>query len=80
MPKGDTVIVFDCGATNVRAIAINSKADILASESLPNNTQADPFYPAYRIWDVKSPPGIRCSSGEKDRGNGEQSTNQEQPP
>lgn len=52
MPKGDTVIVFDCGATNVRAIAIKRKGDILASESLPNNTQPDPFYPAYRIWDV----------------------------
>lgn len=52
MPKGDIVIVFDCGATNVRAIAINSKGIILASESFPNNTQPDPFYPAYRIWDV----------------------------
>ena len=49
---GDIVIVFDCGATNVRAIAINSKGEILASESCPNNTRADPFYPAYRIWDI----------------------------
>lgn len=52
MKKGDIVIVFDCGATNVRAIAINSKGEILASESFPNNTQPDPFYPSYRIWDV----------------------------
>jgi len=52
MPKGDIVIVFDCGATNVRAIAINSKGEILASESYPNNTRPDPFYAAYRIWDV----------------------------
>ena len=35
MQKGDIVIVFDCGATNVRAIAINSKGEILASESSP---------------------------------------------
>jgi L-fuculokinase len=52
MPSGDIAIVFDCGATNVRVIAINSKGDILASESYANNTQPDPFYPSYRIWDV----------------------------
>ena len=51
MPSGDIAIVFDCGATNVRVIAINSKGDILASESYPNNTQPDPYYPSYRIWD-----------------------------
>jgi L-fuculokinase len=50
--KGDIVIVFDIGATNVRAIAINSKGIINASESVPNNTKPDPYYPDYRIWDV----------------------------
>lgn len=49
----DAAIVFDCGATNVRAVAINLRGDILASESFPNNTRPDPFYPSYRIWDVK---------------------------
>jgi L-fuculokinase len=48
----DIAIVFDCGATNVRVIAIDSKGDILASESYPNNTQPDPLYPSYRIWDT----------------------------
>src|SRR5512133_3783638 len=48
----DIVIVFDCGATNVRVIAINSSGAILASESLSNNTSPDPDYPSYRIWDV----------------------------
>jgi L-fuculokinase len=48
----DIVIVFDCGATNVRVIAINSKGEILASESYANNPRPDPFYPAYRIWDI----------------------------
>jgi L-fuculokinase len=52
MSNGDTVIVFDCGATNVRAVAINSKGEILASASYPNNTRPDPFYPEYRIWDA----------------------------
>jgi len=65
MPKGDIVIVFDCGATNVRAIAINSKGIILASESLPNNTQPDPYYPAYRIWDVAEIWGKMCLLSKK---------------
>jgi L-fuculokinase len=52
MKRGDIVIVFDCGATNVRAVAINSKGEILASESSSNNTRPDPSNPVYRIWDV----------------------------
>jgi L-fuculokinase len=52
MPKGDIVIVFDCGATNVRAVAINSKGIILASESFGNNSSPDPRNPRYRIWDI----------------------------
>jgi L-fuculokinase len=52
MGKGDIVIVFDCGATNVRVIAINSRGNIIASESTLNNTKPDPLYPAYRIWDA----------------------------
>lgn len=48
----DIVIVFDCGATNVRVTAINRKGVIVASDSNTNNPQPDPFYPAYRIWDI----------------------------
>lgn len=44
MARGDIVIVFDCGATNVRVIAINLKGEVLESESFPNNTKADPFF------------------------------------
>jgi L-fuculokinase len=65
MPKGDIIIVFDCGATNVRAIAINSKGEILASESFRNNTKPDPLYPAYRIWDVKEIWGKMCRASKK---------------
>jgi L-fuculokinase len=50
--NGDIVIVFDCGATNVRAIAINSKGELLAAASYPNITSPDPFQPDYRIWDT----------------------------
>jgi len=48
----DTAIVFDCGATNVRVIAIDASGSILASESFPNSTRPDPWYPDYRIWDT----------------------------
>jgi L-fuculokinase len=65
MPKGDIVIVFDCGATNVRVIAINSRGEILASESFPNNTQPDPFYPAYRIWDINEIWDKMCRASQK---------------
>lgn len=62
MSKGDIVIVFDCGATNVRVIAINSKGTIIASESAPNNTKPDPFNPAWRIWDINEIWGKMCTA------------------
>ncbi|HOX75180.1 MAG TPA: L-fuculokinase [Bacteroidales bacterium] len=54
MSGGDIVIVFDCGATNVRAIAIDSKGSVIASHSSPNNTSPDPFNPSWRIWDTEA--------------------------
>jgi L-fuculokinase len=65
MPSGDIAIVFDCGATNVRVIAIDGRGDILASESCPNNTQPDPFYPSYRIWDVNEIWNKMCLASKK---------------
>ena len=65
MKKGDIVIVFDCGATNVRTIAINGKGEILASESYTNNARPDPFYPAYRIWDVNEIWAKMCRASQK---------------
>ncbi len=65
MPSGDIAIVFDCGATNVRVIAIDSKGDILASESYANNTRPDPFYPSYRIWDANEIWNKMCMASKK---------------
>jgi L-fuculokinase len=65
MPKGDIVIVFDCGATNVRVVAINGKGEILASKSFPNNTRCDPSYSQYRIWDVKEIWDKMCQASQK---------------
>ncbi len=52
MINRDIVIVFDCGATNVRVIAIDGHGKIVASESSANNTKPDPLNPSWRIWDV----------------------------
>ncbi len=65
MPRKDIIIVFDCGATNVRVIAINSSGIILASESAPNNIKPDPFYPSYRIWDVNEIWQKMCIASQK---------------
>jgi len=65
MPKGDIAIVFDCGATNIRTIAINSNGEILSSESFPNNTVSDPFNQAYRIWDVNAIWDKMCKASRK---------------
>jgi L-fuculokinase len=46
------IIVLDCGATNVRAVAINEKGNILAQRSYSNNTQSDPYFNGGMIWDV----------------------------
>jgi L-fuculokinase len=61
MTEKDIAIVFDCGATNVRVIAIDSKGEILASGSQPNNTKPDPFFPGGKIWDVNEIWGRLCS-------------------
>ncbi|MFA6830925.1 MAG: L-fuculokinase [Bacteroidaceae bacterium] len=45
-------IVFDCGATNVRVVAISNHGEILASKSLPNETDEDPNLVGGRIWDL----------------------------
>ncbi len=65
MLKKDVVIVFDCGATNVRVIAVNSRGTILASETASNNTKPDPSYPSYRIWDVDEIWQKMCAASRK---------------
>ena len=46
------IIVLDCGATNIRSVAINEKGEILVQKSYPNNTQHDPYFNGGLIWDV----------------------------
>lgn len=47
------VIVLDCGATNIRAIAIDPNGTILASHFIKNSTQQDVINPDYHIWDFE---------------------------
>jgi L-fuculokinase len=62
MAGSDIVIVFDCGATNVRVIAINLRGEIIESETSPNNTGPDPFLSGGRIWDVQEIWGKMCDA------------------
>ncbi|MCX6333880.1 MAG: L-fuculokinase [Bacteroidia bacterium] len=65
MTEKNIVIVFDCGATNVRVIAIDSQGKILASESSSNSTKPDPFNPSWRIWDAGDIWRQMCLSSKK---------------
>ena len=47
-----SILILDCGATNVRACLVASTGRIIATHSLPNETIPDPFYPGGLIWDI----------------------------
>jgi len=47
------ILVLDCGATNLRAIAVDASGKILAAHTLPNRTVKDPFYKGGLIWDIE---------------------------
>ena len=44
-------LVLDCGATNVRAIAVSADGQTLATRSVPNAPSPDPGLPGGKIWD-----------------------------
>ncbi|WP_439287727.1 L-fuculokinase [Lonepinella sp. BR2904] len=44
-------LIFDCGATNLRTIAMDEKGKIIAYHHLPNHTQPGQENPDYHIWD-----------------------------
>lgn len=54
MPEKDIAIVFDCGATNLRVIAMNTAGRIVASEAFANNSSPDPEIDGGVIWDVEA--------------------------
>ncbi|MBP6653994.1 MAG: L-fuculokinase [Propionivibrio sp.] len=48
----DVVVVLDCGATNVRAIAVDTSGKIVAKSVLPNATQPAAENSAWHIWSL----------------------------
>ncbi|MFA9392416.1 MAG: L-fuculokinase [Prolixibacteraceae bacterium] len=52
--KKDIAIVFDCGATNVRVVAMHTSGVILAKHSMPNEIDKDPYLPGGQIWKIES--------------------------
>ncbi|WP_257265287.1 L-fuculokinase [Endozoicomonas sp. ONNA2] len=50
MAQGDAVIVLDCGATNVRAIAVSKDGRVIAKSALPNITVAAAENPDWHEW------------------------------
>lgn len=47
------VLIFDCGATNVRVIAMTPDGTVKASQSYPNRTVEDPLHPGGKIWPLE---------------------------
>ena len=49
----ELVLVFDCGSTNIRAVAVDSMGTIQAFSSLPNSPrQQSDGKPGWLIWDL----------------------------
>ena len=48
-----SILILDCGATNVKACLVDTAGKILASQSLPNKTVPDPFLAGGLIWDIE---------------------------
>ena len=51
MPN-EVIVVLDCGATNVRAIAVDRQGRIVAKSVLPNATQPAQENPAWHVWSL----------------------------
>ncbi|MGR5500359.1 L-fuculokinase [Vibrio sp. DNB22_10_4] len=51
--QGTAVLILDCGATNVRAMVINTDGSIVASHHIANQTQVDP-QSGFHQWDTES--------------------------
>ncbi|MBF0785486.1 L-fuculokinase [Muribacter muris] len=43
-------LIFDCGATNLRTIAINEQGQLLAASHQPNTTLKDAQHPDFQLW------------------------------
>lgn len=46
------ILCLDCGATNVRAIVVDDKGQLVSKSSQPNSTKPGEEHPDYHIWDA----------------------------
>lgn len=46
-------LLFDCGATNLRTVAVDHQGKLLAVHHIANNTQPGEESPDYHIWDIE---------------------------
>ena len=52
--KQDVVIVLDCGATNVRAIAVNTQGCVVAKSAIANVTEPAAEQPDWHEWSIEN--------------------------
>ena len=45
-------LIFDCGATNIRTIAVSESGELIASHHIANETTQGRESPDYHIWDI----------------------------
>jgi len=51
--KQDLVLVYDCGSTNLRVLAMDSHGEVIAHRRGSNSTKPQPGgHPEWRIWDL----------------------------
>jgi len=65
MSSKDIAIVFDCGATNLRVIAMDTAGKIVASESQNNHSSPDKETPNGIIWDIEEMWKKLCACSQK---------------
>lgn len=58
-------IVLDCGATNLRAIAIDAQGEIVASHFIKNTTKCDKQNPDFHIWDFEDIWNVLLDCGQR---------------
>lgn len=52
--RQDVVIVLDCGATNVRAIAVNTAGEVVAKAAVTNATEPAREHPEWHQWSLEA--------------------------
>lgn len=49
-----SVLILDCGATNVKACLVDESGSVVSVHTQPNETATDPYFKDGKIWDIQS--------------------------